>query len=134
MIVSSFSQMYDFEVLGPMIKDFDAIFEYELLPKDESSLMKLYEEIMDLDMTVEQLLQSDLPLLSDVAREIRVANQSLPRDAELNMVVMISIVFEIELVFPGIGKVIERYSGPEEQPVVSRIVNEVYQLLEQHTE
>ena len=47
----------------------------------------------------------------------------------MNMDVALSMLFEIKVVFPGIGKIIETYTGPEDQPVIGMILDEVSQLL-----
>ena len=109
--------------------DLDALFEFNQLPSDESLLMDLYYEVKDQDLTIKELLTSDLPIMQKIAPEIRVIDQSIPREEIITLDVAISIIDEIKVVFPGIAKIIETYNDPEDQPVVGAILDEIYQLL-----
>ena len=128
-ILRSFTQMLNFEFLGPIMTDLDALFEFNQLPSDESLLMDLIYQVKDQDLTIKELLTSDLPIMQKIAPEIRVINQSIPREEIITLDVALSIIDEIKVVFPGIAKIIETYKGPEDQPVVGAILDEIYQLL-----
>ena len=128
-ILSSFTQMFNFEYLGPIIKDLDILFELDQLPSEESIVRALYLEVKDQNLTVKELLASDLPIMQKIAPEIRAINQSIPREEIITIDVALSMISEIKNAFPGVAKIIESYDGPEQQPVVGMIIDEIYQLL-----